>query len=160
MRIRLFAPLALLLLLPLAASEAAEEGRTSFTLVSRHQGGAYWWALEGNDTKDPELVVPAGANVTVTVRNGDGVLHNFQVEGHPASAFVTAVGDETTYTFTAPQSGSVRYWCAPHKSNGMGGVVRVAGSPAGEIKESGPASQLAGVAFALVAAALVARRRA
>lgn len=149
---------AFLALLPAVPIAAAEEGRTEFTLVTRHQGGAYWWTLEGNATKNPELVVPPGANVTITVRNGDGNLHNVQVEGRAASPYVASLDSEVTYTLTAPESGTLRYWCAPHKANGMGGTLRVAGSPREEAREAGSPAAWAGAALALVAAAALVRR--
>jgi len=146
---------------------AQEEGQTSFTLTAHADGSTFYF--QGEDgTKNPTLVVPANTEITVTLRNvGEGV-HNIHVDGASPSDYVQGDGDEITYTFTSPASGTKQYWCDPHKSSGMVGTVRVAGSPdtggnGGGNGETGnnesPGVQVVGVAVALLGAALLLRRK-
>jgi plastocyanin len=72
---------------------------------------------------------PASLTVAVgtTVRwvNQDGALHTVTPDGHSAwsTATLTGVGQTFSQTFTAP--GTFNYYCDPHRSAGMTGVVRV-----------------------------------
>jgi hypothetical protein len=85
------------------------------------------------------------------------------VDGADPSEYVQADGDEIEYKFTAPASGSKPYYCVPHKSSGMAGTVRVAGSPdtgnGGEGGNDAPGVQAVGVAVAVLGAALLLRRK-
>lgn len=141
---------------PLAASQ--EEGQTAFTLTSHTENGAFYWTLEGQTAKNPTLVVTPNAEITITIKNTDGGFHNLQVGSNPPSEYIEAEGDEKTYTFTAPASGTLDYFCVPHKSSGMKGTIRVAGTAVEEKKES-PGVQVVGVSIALLGAALILRRR-
>ena len=145
---------------------AQETGQTSFTLYGVDSGGQFYF--EGEDgTKNPTLVVPAGEQITVKLINRGNSVHNIQVDGSEASEYVQTDGEELTYTFTAPASGSKQYWCVPHKSSGMAGTVRVAGSPdtgngggnGTDGDKDSPGIQVAGIAVALVGAALLLRRK-
>ena len=120
-----------------AAQGNAAQPATQFTLVAHQEGSSYYFTLEGGTQRNPTLVVPPNAQITVTLKGGGGV-HNVQVQGQPASDYVNAEGDEVTYTFTSPASGTVQYWCVPHRTAGMVGQVRVA-APAGEGGEGGQA---------------------
>lgn len=151
--------IALGLLAAAVPATAQETGETSFTIYAVDEGGQFFF--EGADgTKNPTLVVPAGAEITVKLINRGNNVHNMHVDGSTASEYVQADGDEITYTFTAPASGSKDYWCDPHKSAGMKGVVRVAGAAVenGDKNES-PGVQTLGVVLAMVGAALVVSRR-
>lgn len=152
--------LRVLLLLPLLApfASAQEEGRTELTLLA-HADRQFYWTLEGSDERNPALVVPPGARVTVTVRNVDDDVHNLVVEGFPRSGYVNDAGDEVVYEFTAPESGTLGYWCEPHRAAGMRGVVRVAGTPDEPTREQ-PAPGAWPALAAAGAAALLLRRRA
>lgn len=155
----------LVALLALAVSavpqaQAQAEGQTSFVLEAHMDGEGTYWTLEGDTRKAPTLVVPAGAKITVTVKNMDDAVHNIQVDGQPASDYVEATGDTVVYEFTAPASGSKDYWCVPHKSSGMVGVVQVAGSaPADESGQDTPGLGALAVVVAGSVAAWVASRR-
>lgn len=108
-----------------AQGTGAAQPATEFTLVSYQQGSSFYFTLEGQTQRDPTLVVPPNAQITITLKNGGGV-HNVQVTGQPASDYVNAEGDVVTYTFTSPASGTLEYWCVPHKRDGMGGRIQVA----------------------------------
>ncbi len=138
-------------------ANAQEEGQTAFTLVG-HEDSGFYWTLEGQTAKNPTLVVPAGATITVTVKSAGG-FHNLHVEGSPAGDYIET-GETTTYTFTAPASGSVGYWCDPHKSSGMAGIVKVAGAATPEAGDNkSPGLGLIGAVLAIAGVALYARRK-
>lgn len=99
--------------------------RGEFTLVSAAGNGQSWWQQQGKPSANPELRVLPGANVTLTFLNGDGELHNIQVEGHAPSAYLDEKGAALAYNFTAPQNGTLEYWCVPHKDAGMKGRIVV-----------------------------------
>lgn len=143
---------------------AQETGETQFTLIAENPD--FLWKNEAGQV-NPELVVPAGAEITVLVKNDaeqQGV-HSLQVGDQEASGLIENAGDEVTYTFTAPETGSVEYTCPFHPST-MTGTVRVAGSePAngggsdgGEQNES-PGLGLLGALVALGLVATVLRRK-
>lgn len=146
---------------------AQDAGKTAFTLTTHADGSTYYF--QGEDgTKNPTLTVPANTEITITLKNVGDAVHNIQVDGSDASEYVQADGDEVTYKFTSPASGSKDYWCVPHKSSGMRGMVKVAGSgddgtttstPSGDGEKKSPGVQLVGVSVALVGAALLLRRK-
>lgn len=140
---------------------AQETGQTSFTLETHTDGGGGYYLIEGQTSRNPTLVVPASATITVTLKGTDDGVHNFQVDGSPASDYVQGAGQVVTYTFTSPGSGGKQYWCVPHKGAGMIGTVRVAGSAAGEDggKESPGVATIGALLAVAGAALLVARRR-
>lgn len=157
--------IAILLAATLAATPALaqEQGQTEFTLVTTDGGGAdNHFSLEGTGEKNPTLVVTPGAEITITLKNENG-FHNIQVEGFPASDYVEAAGDEVTYTFTAPESGTLEYFCVPHKSMDMKGTIRVAGTPETTDTETEnnntPGVALLGTLLALGLVAATATRR-
>ncbi len=116
-----------------------EDPQTEFTLIAHSdvQGGGYF-TLEGddqmgNESRNPELVVPPDEEITVTLRANDSMdMHNFRVEGEEGSEFVQQEGDEVTYNFTSPSEGTFRYWCEPHEAQGMEGTFRVAEEDEGQ----------------------------
>jgi plastocyanin len=135
---------------------AQETGATAFTLIAKNP--EFVWANEQGQ-ENPTLVVPAGQQVTVTVKNDadqEG-FHSLQVKGQDKSEDIEDAGQTVTYTFTAPASGSVEYVC-PYHATTMKGTVRVAGSAVEEKKES-PGLQVVGLGLAFLGAALVLRRK-
>lgn len=156
-----FTLLAVGLALAATPAHAQETGQTSFVLETHTEGGSGYFTLEGQTARNPTLVVPAGETITITLKGLDVGVHNIQVDGASASDYVQAAGDEVQYTFTAPASGSKQYWCVPHKGAGMIGQVQVAGSATngGEGGNDTPGLPLAGLAIALVGAALLLRRK-
>lgn len=101
-------------------------------VVGYQEGSAFYFTVEGYEGRNPTLSLPAGAKVTVLLTSASG-FHNIQVTGSPASPFVDESSGEITYTFTVPESGSITYWCVPHRGSGMQGTIRVqsaGGAPA------------------------------
>lgn len=154
------------LALALAPATAQDGGQTSFTLSTTQDGGQFVFVGE-DGTTNPTLVVPASTEITVTLRKGDdaaGIPHNIKVGDQDASDDVANEGDEVTYTFTSPASGTTSYVCVYHATT-MVGDVQVAGSDGngggnGEDGGNGtPGVQLVGVAIAAVGAALLLRRK-
>lgn len=149
--------LALGLALAALPAHAQEGGVTSYTLIARNP--EFVWANE-QGAVNPTIEVAGGQQITITVKNDpdqDG-FHSLQVKGSPKSDDVQEAGQTITYTFTAPESGSVAYDCPYHPSS-MKGTIRVAGSPAEPAKNESPGVQAFGVGVALLGAALLLRRR-
>ena len=75
----------------------------------------------------PTVSVQPGEKVTMVVKNGGSVEHNFSVDAANVKKDVEK-GATQTVTFTAPSS-SVEFYCKYHRdSNGMKGTLTVAGS--------------------------------
>lgn len=129
---------------------AQDQGQTAFTLVSGMDGGQFIWVDEQGNV-NPELVVPPGAEVTITIRKGTdtaGVPHNVIVDDlTPPSGDVTNQGEEATYTFTAPTTSTADYICEYHPTS-MRGIVRPVGVQADQTQEK--ETPAPGLLFALV----------
>jgi plastocyanin len=82
--------------------------------------------LEGSDVPNPTLVVRAGEEVRVTVRNEErGVVHAFGVTSLAASLDRIQPGSTERLSFRAPdEAGRYEYVCAPHAQM-MRGVLLV-----------------------------------
>ena len=157
MRLALFA----LLAISLAASAAAQEntpnettsnetaldanatqtdapaepaGPLAITLETHTQGGGGYFTLEGETAKNPPIRAAPGQEVTVTIVAKDDGVHNFCFgDAKTCTPFVTSAGETQTLTFTVPESGTIEYFCSPHRGAGMKGnvVVGAAGTDAG-----------------------------
>lgn len=115
--------------------EETPAGPTSLTLEAHQDGGEYYFTLEGETAKNPVLELPANTDVTITLVGVSGV-HNIQVQGFGPSDYVSP-GETTTYVFTTPASGTLRYWCVPHEALGMQGTIRVMGDGGGQAPPTG-----------------------
>ena len=76
----------------------------------------------------PELKVPEGAVVAITVINGDGAMHDFAVPEFGAqSDQLVGEGSATTVVFRATKAGTFEYLCTipGHKAAGMFGKLVV-----------------------------------
>ena len=76
----------------------------------------------------PELKVPEGAVVAITVINGDGAMHDFAVPEFGAqSDQLVGEGSATTVVFRATKAGTFEYLCTipGHKAAGMFGKLIV-----------------------------------
>jgi plastocyanin len=124
----------------------APEAPTSYVLEAHQEGASYFFTIEGQTQRNPTLYVKPGAEITITLKGVSG-FHNIQVDGFAASDFVQE-GQTVTYTFTAPESGTLQYWCVPHKSSGMVGRVQ-AGAPASGGGGSGQGPDVQGPAVDL-----------
>lgn len=156
----------LVLGLAVAVAPAGAQGQTSFTLEAHSEGGGGYFTLEGETQRNPTLNVQPGQTITITLKAADGDgIHNIRVEGSPGSEYVEAAGDEITYTFTAPQSGTVEYYCEPHKGAGMKGLVSAGGAGNGNGNgttngdNDSPGFGVLGALLAVAGIALLARRK-
>lgn len=112
---------------------AAPAGPITLELESVTVGGSGYFRFPGEDTRNPRIVVQPGQEVTVVLKGTDDGVHNFCIGSGKCSAFVTSAGETQTYTFTAPESGTIEYYCQPHRGAGMKGTLAVGGDapPAG-----------------------------
>src|SRR5690606_4714467 len=79
--------------------------------------------LIGSSFSPSNVTIPAGATVRWIYRSGGP--HTVTPDGHATwtSATLTTAGQTFEHTFTA--AGSFAYYCDPHRSIGMTGVVTV-----------------------------------
>ena len=106
---------------------AAAAGPLELVIEAHTEGSGGYFTLEGETAKNPRIRVAPGQEVRVTLRGTDNGVHNFCVgDSRSCTEYVSAPGDVQTFTFTAPESGTVEYFCAPHKGAGMRGSVAVA----------------------------------
>jgi len=136
----------------------AGAGEVTLTLFARTDGGRYWFEREAGGAPNPDLHVPRGARVNVTLINVEAQLHDFHVEGFGQSAFVREAGESTTFSFVAPADDvAIRYWCDPHRTLGMAGLIGVGDAEAPPPRAVPPAGLALVVAGVGVAAALARR---
>ena len=78
--------------------------------------------------KNPSLEVGVGDSVTITVTNGENILHNLVVEGYGVqSADVRSLNQVVSVRFVADEEGTFRYFCVYHISTMIGDLVVGAG---------------------------------
>src|SRR5690606_35691990 len=85
------------------------------------------------DQINPDLRVPEGAVVAITLTNADGAMHDISVpEFNAQSDQLVGVGSATTIVFRATKGGTFEYICTVpgHKLAGMVGNLIV-----GDVKE-------------------------
>jgi len=70
----------------------------------------------------------AGQHVTVVFRNEGALSHNLTIPSLDVHTATVQTGSSDRITFTAPESGTYRFWCTVpgHKEAGMVGHVDVA----------------------------------
>src|SRR3546814_546098 len=102
----------------------------SFTLRTEISEGRLVFVGDGGAIKgqvNPELKVPEGSVVAITVINGDGAMHDVAVpEFNAQSDQLVGVGSATTIVFRANKAGTFEYVCTipGHKAAGMFGKLR------------------------------------
>jgi plastocyanin len=143
-------------------ASAAEMGVTTFTIVA-HDDNGYYWTLEGQTAHNPTIQVEPGKEITVTVKADAAAtsLHNFAADkDSTGSDYVGKDGEASaTYKFTAPASGTVPYYCVPHKSSGMAGTLSTSSTDATPPPKASPTVQVVGVTIAMLGVALLLRRK-
>ena len=108
----------------------------SFTLRTEISEGRLVFVGDAGAIKgqvNPELKVPEGSVVAITVINGDGAMHDVAVpEFNAQSDSLVGVGSATTIVFRANKAGTFEYVCTipGHKAAGMFGKLVV-----GDVKE-------------------------
>ncbi|MEN1927754.1 copper-containing nitrite reductase [Luteimonas sp. MJ204] len=140
----------LVLLFALAAaggfvpSDVAAQGSASvdmiadvnFSLRTEITGGQMVFVGNAGAIKDqvnPDLRVPEGSVVAITITNNDGAMHDIAVPEFGAqSDQLVGVGSSTTIVFRAAKGGTFEYICTipGHKLAGMAGKLIV-----GDVKE-------------------------
>ncbi|MCK9489344.1 MAG: copper-containing nitrite reductase [Xanthomonadales bacterium] len=113
---------------PAAVTPVAD---VSFTLRTAITGGQMVFIGDAGAIKDeinPELKVPEGAVVAITVINGDGAIHDIAVPEFGAqSDQLVGMGAATTIVFRATKAGHFEYVCTipGHRAAGMFGALVV-----------------------------------
>lgn len=116
----------------LAAGQAAsvqvtvsggETETVNFALAETAGSEVVLIGLAGTSFSDADVTIDAGT--TIRWRNDDGNLHTVTPDGHTQWSSVTldASGETFEHTFNTP--GTYNYYCNPHRSQGMTGVIRV-----------------------------------
>lgn len=82
--------------------------------------------VTGLDGPNPEITLPAGGRVRLTLRNEDaGITHDIAVPGLGVATELLTGAGETSVVFDVPgEPGAYPYLCTPH-ARMMSGVVRV-----------------------------------
>lgn len=114
-----------------AAGQDAETADVSYTLkTSTGQGGLAFIGVGGDidGVENPTLRAEPGDVVSITVVNGDGLLHDLTIDEVGVTTGPLTTRDESvTVTFTAPESGIIYYYCsvAGHRQAGMEGAIQI-----------------------------------
>ena len=109
------------------ATNVAPVADVTFTLRTEIADGALVFVGEAGAIKgqvNPDLRVPEGKVVQITLVNGDGALHDIAVpEFQAQSDQLVGKGSATTIVFRATKSGTFEYICTlpGHKAAGMVG---------------------------------------
>ncbi|MBZ4040005.1 copper-containing nitrite reductase [Novilysobacter selenitireducens] len=113
------------------ATNVAPVADVTFTLRTEIADGALVFVGEAGAIKgqvNPDLRVPEGKVVQITLVNGDGALHDIAVpEFQAQSDQLVGKGSATTIVFRATKSGTFEYICTlpGHKAAGMVGKLVV-----------------------------------
>ena len=113
------------------ATNVAPVADVTFTLRTEIADGALVFVGEAGAIKgqvNPDLRVPEGKVVQITLVNGDGALHDIAVpEFQAQSDQLVGKGSATTIVFRATKSGTFEYICTlpGHKAAGMVGKLIV-----------------------------------
>lgn len=123
------AALLALLLLPLGSSLAQAPETVIIELEMVDEGDASFFRVPGAAERNPVLVVPPGATVTLRVHNAGTRVHDLFLENpiSRATPCCQAPGDNATLTFTAPETPvDVTYRSTQPLDDAMRGTLRVA----------------------------------
>jgi nitrite reductase (NO-forming) len=100
-----------------------------FSLETRAADGKLLFVGVGGDIDgvvNPDLVVPPGATVNLTLINGDGIPHDLTVPDFNAkTALVSRKGKSTQISFTVDRAGAYVYYCTVtgHREMGQEGQL-------------------------------------
>jgi plastocyanin len=102
---------------------AGSTTNVSFGMVTEDPGNVLEITLSGTSFSDADVTIAPGT--TIRWINQDGMLHTVTPDGHTAwtSTSLGTQGATFQHTFTA--AGTYAYYCQPHQSAGMTGVIRV-----------------------------------
>lgn len=102
---------------------AAPAGPITIELEGVQEGSSYFFR-DASGAKNPTITVQPGQQVTFKLTSVTGV-HNLNLGGLAKTALASD-GETVEVVWTAPaEGGRIEYWCDPHKSAGMKGVINV-----------------------------------
>lgn len=88
------------------------------------EAGRYVIQMTGGLLFNPSnFEVPSGA--TVVFQNVGSVWHDVTPDGHSAWAATGQIDGGEEFEITAGSPGSYKFYCSPHKANGMTGTMTV-----------------------------------
>jgi plastocyanin len=93
-------------------------GKSTFELELDNDNGQFYF-------KPTVLKGTPGEQLTLTLKNEGGTLHNFSLVGSEANGVDVQAGQEGSAQVTFPQSGFVEFFCKYHRSLGMVGELSV-----------------------------------
>jgi halocyanin-like protein len=118
--------------------EAPEAAAEYLSNVSNFEGEAADWtdrgevtvtvgtaANGGNNGFGPAAITVSSGTTVVWEWNGKGMPHNVVAEDESFDSGAAVIEDGTTFSHTFEETGVHRYFCLPHKAQGMKGVVVV-----------------------------------
>jgi halocyanin-like protein len=79
----------------------------------------------GNNGYGPAAIAVSAGTTVVWEWNGEGAPHNVVHEGGEFDSGAAVIDDDETFTHTFEEAGLYRYYCSPHRRQGMKGVVVV-----------------------------------
>lgn len=85
--------------------------------------GAVLITLSGTSFSDDDVTISVGQ--TVRWENRDGTLHTVTPDGHSQWTEVVLDSNGESFEHTFNTAGTYAYYCNPHRSVGMTGVIRV-----------------------------------
>ena len=127
-------------------ADAEPAGPITIEIEGHQQGSAVYFTLKGETQRNPPLRFAPGQQVTFIFTSVSGV-HNLNVNGEARTA-ILGEGETAEIQWTAPESGSVEYWCDPHRGAGMRGRIAVA-APGGEGAPGGEEGSITGATIDL-----------
>lgn len=113
----------------------------SYTLTTGLADGKMAFIGVGGDIDgvvNPELTAAPGDVVQLTLVNGDGVQHDWAVDGlDVATDLVNERGASSVTVFRVEEAGTYDYYCTVpgHRQAGMEGLLRIGESTAGDAEE-------------------------
>lgn len=104
---------------PMASGQPAP---VTLDVTAHDDGQTFWFSIVGYAGHNPTVRVAEGTNVTVQFHNAGTSQHNFHLRTGGGIPCCIPVGHNATATFTMP-AGDVEYYCEPHGTLGMHGVL-------------------------------------
>lgn len=152
--------LPLLALALLLGPAAGQDGDVEPVQVTAHnEGGEFWFECVGvvcNEGRNPPIILDPGRTYRFHVTNEGDARHDFHLGELDARTNLLDPGAETNLTVTVPDdaSGESIYWCSPHRSRGMEGLLVFEGEGIGggpiDNDSPGPGAPLLALALGAV----------
>lgn len=116
----------------LAAGETAKklvnttdgaEATVAFALETASGGSVTEITLSGTSFSNDDVTINVGDRIRWV--NSDGALHTVTPDGHTEWTGVTLDAADESFEHTFDTPGTYAYYCNPHRSQGMTGIIRV-----------------------------------